>query len=385
MPIKRSMRALPVLGVCFMPLALHAQAQDTTMWEFDTWAGDMVVEVVARGLPAPMAIAFLPDGRLLVAERRTGTLLLVDPTSGTHAPVRGLEHVDTAGDGGTLDVEIHPDYERSGWIYLSYSVSSDSGSATALDRFRLDGDRATDRHTLFTARPWAELPEHHGGRIALRDGFVFLSIGDRQRHSDPQDLRAHNGKIIRLHDDGRIPEDNPFRVNTGALPEIWSRGHRNPQGLAFDPATGLLWSHEHGPMGGDEVQRIEPGLNYGWPVVTWGRDYDRTPIGDGRTSGPDFEQPDWYYVPSIAPSGMTFFQGNAVPRWQGSLFLGALAGRHLNRLVLRDGRVQHEERLFADRGWRIREVAQGPDGLLYLGVDGGMILRVRPATSANGS
>jgi aldose sugar dehydrogenase len=362
------------------PSSLQGRQQDTTRWTETTLAGELVVEVVASGIPAPSSIAFLPDGRLLVSERRAGALLLVDPADGAAIRVRGLPVADTVADAGTLDVELHPQYAQNGWIYLSYAVRRDSVATTVLDRFRLAADSVVNRERLFEAQPWIGTGGHHGGRLAFHEGYLFMTAGDREIPRHAQDPSTHPGKILRLHDDGRVPADNPFAGRPGALPEIWSMGHRNPQGLAVEPGTNRLWSHEHGPRGGDELQLIVAGRNYGWPVITWGIDYDGRPIGEGLTTRDGLSQPEYYWVPSIAPSGMVFLTSAVVPRWQGSLFLGALAGRSLHRVVLTDVHVRHDEQLFGERRWRVREVAEGPDGLLYLGVDGGMVLRVRPAT-----
>jgi len=213
--------------------------------------------------------------------------------------------------------------------------------------------------------------------MVLQDGYLYVTMGDRYDLMDSaQYLSNHLGKVLRIHEDGRVPKDNPFTDQKGALPEIWSYGHRNPQGLTVHPETGTLWEHEHGPKGGDEINIIEPGKNYGWPVITHGIDYDDTPIGNGITHQKGMEQPLHYYVPSIAPSGMLFYQGKKYPNWNGNLFIGAMAKTHLNRLVIKDNRVVHEERLLKEFGRRIRSIQQGPAGYLYIGVDGGAIYRL---------
>ncbi|HKG93603.1 MAG TPA: PQQ-dependent sugar dehydrogenase [Gemmatimonadaceae bacterium] len=337
------------------------------------------VEVVATGVAVPWGIAFLPDGRALVTDRPTGRLSLLDLATGALTTVEGVPPVYREHDGGMLDVALHPDFRRNGWVYLSYSVESDSGSATAVDRARIRDARLVDRERLFTARP--AIPnngDHFGGRLVLDRGYLYISVGDRDTRELAQQLSNHYGKVVRLHDDGRVPRDNPFVGRPGALPEIWSYGHRNPQGLARHPETGELWEHEHGPRGGDEVNVVRPGRNYGWPAITYGQEYRGGPVGEGITAKDGMEQPLHYYVPSIAPSGMDFYTGRALPRWRGSLFIGGMAIRHLNRLVVERGAVVREERLLADKGWRIRSVREGPDGFLYIGIDGGAILRLRP-------
>jgi aldose sugar dehydrogenase len=322
-------------------------------------------------------MAFLPDGRLLVSERPTGRLSVADLGTGVTVPVQGVPAVHGKEDGGLLDVVLHPRYRENGWIYFSYAIHTPEGNTTVVDRARLRGTRLVDRQRLFTAQPYIDNSNHFGSRLVLRDGYLYVSLGDRELRDLAQDLGTHHGKIVRLHDDGRVPNDNPFVRRAGARPEIWSYGHRNPQGLAVNPATGELWEHEHGPKGGDEVNVIHPGCNYGWPVITYGREYAGGQVGAGLTEQKGLEQPLYYYVPSIAPSGMEFYTGEAFPKWRGNLFIGAMALRHLNRLVIENGRVVREERLF-DRRWRVRVVRQGPDGLLYIGVDDGRILRLRP-------
>jgi glucose/arabinose dehydrogenase len=303
----------------------------------------------------------------------------VNLRSGALTRVDGVPPVHGALDGGLLDVALHPDFARNRWVYLAYSTHTHDGTATAVDRAHLVGHRLVDGRRLFTAKPSVDNSEHFGGRIVVSGGYLFVSVGERNQRQRAQDLKDDNGKIIRLKDDGSLPADNPFASRDSALPEIWSYGHRNPQGLAINPADGSLWEHEHGPKGGDEVNIIRPGLNYGWPVITYGREYSGEPVGEGITRKEGMEQPVYYYVPSIAPSGMTFYTGAAFPGWRGDLFIGAMALRHLNRLVIRDGKVVREERILGDRGWRVRVVKEGPDGSLYIGVDAGLLLRLGPA------
>lgn len=336
------------------------------------------VEVVADGLDVPWGMAFLSDGRALVTER-PGRLSIVDLSSGELVRVDGVPRVFASGQGGLLDIVLHPDYASNGWIYFSYSAPMRGGATTVVDRARLEGSRLVERQRVFAAQPVSRASSHFGGRLVLHNGHLFVTVGDRTDRHRAQLLDTHKGKVLRLHDDGRVPDDNPFVDRRGALPEIWSYGHRNPQGLTLHPETGDLWEHEHGARGGDEVNRIQPGRNYGWPVITYGQEYRGGPVGDGITQKEGMEQPVHYYVPSIAPSGMVFYSGDKFPEWRGNLFIGALALRHLNRLVLQKGRVIREERLLQDRNWRVRFVRQGPDGFLYIGVDRGMIVRLRPA------
>jgi glucose/arabinose dehydrogenase len=344
------------------------------------------VEVVARDLTLPTALAFLPDGRALLAERMAGRLSFLDAATGKRSPVHGLPPMHLGADreeeGGLFDVRVHPRYDRNGWIYISYSEATTDGNTTVVDRFRLAGNTLTGRERLFTARPHVRNSIHFGGRMALVDGHLFVTVGERNEPERAQDLGQHHGKIVRLHDDGRVPKNNPFARRSGALPEIWSWGHRNPQGLARNPVDGRLWAHEHGPRGGDEVNIVRPRANYGWPIITYGREYTGEPVGAGLTERDGLEQPVYYWLPSIAPSGMVFYRGRAFARWRGSLLVGAMARGHLNRLVVRDGRVLHEERLPAGKRWRVRLVSEGPDGSVYLGTDAGYLLRLTPVQTA---
>lgn len=338
------------------------------------------IEKVAEGLGIPFGFAFLPDGRALLTERPQGRMSLVDIQRKQVIPLEQTPDVFGKGGGGMLDVIVHPDFNNNGWIYFSYSVQRDTGNTTVVDRARLEGTRLADRKRLFTALPHYDEEDHFGGRLVLRDGYLFIAVGDRLwfNRNRAQDLTTHNGKIIRLFEDGRIPEDNPFVDEPGAKPEIWCYGHRNIQGLTLHPQTGELWEHEHGPRGGDEINLIEAGKNYGWPVITYGIEYSGEIVGDGLTRKKGMEQPVYYYNPSIAPSGMTFYNGEAFPDWRNSLFIGSLALTHINRVVIEGHRVLHEERLLDDLNWRIRFVRQGPDGLIYFGIDHGYLLRLRP-------
>jgi aldose sugar dehydrogenase len=334
------------------------------------------------GLENPWSIAFLPDGRMLVTER-AGRLRLVsqdfklDPT-----PIEGLPEVIANGQGGLFDVVLHPQHAQNGWIYWAYNAPGAGGWGTALARGKLQGQRMTEVQVLFSMQPKTRSAHHFGGRIVFdAAGMVYLTLGDRGDKDRAQKLNDHAGSVIRLHDDGRVPNDNPFVKRAGALPEKWTLGHRNMQGAAINPQTGELWTHEHGPQGGDEVNVIRPGLNYGWPVVTYGVNYGLgTKIGEGQ-SKPGMVQPLQVWVPSIAPSGMAFVSGTQFPQWQGSMLVGALRGQMMVRLTLEGDKVLSEERLFQGRPGRIRDVRMGPDGLVYLLTDDpqGALLRLEPA------
>jgi glucose/arabinose dehydrogenase len=373
---------------CVALTKLHAQSQpsaDTVgaSWEYDSQLGRYRVEVVATGVRVPFGMAFLPDSRALVTDR-PGTLWLLDIRTGAMTRVAGVPPVSDSVDGGLLDIEVHPDYARNGWLYFSYAEKTDTGKATVVERARLRDARLVDRQRLFAAYPAVAGDYHFGSRLALKDGYLFITLGEREISALAQELWTDLGKIVRLYDDGRIPNDNPFVGRAGARPEIWSYGHRNPHGLAFHPQTGELWESEHGPLGGDEINVIERGLNYGWPTVTFGREYDGGPVGDGLTQAPGMEPPVFHYATSAALSGIAFYTGSAFPQWRNNLFVGAMTPRFLARLVVENGRVEREEKLLLEKKWRVRVVQTGPDGFLYLGVQrasdgtGGVIARIRP-------
>ena len=337
--------------------------------------------MVADGLDTPWGLAFLPDGRMIVTER-PGRLRFITPGQPPGEAVTGLPRVWAQQDGGLMDVALHPDFAKNGWIYLSYADPGlkKGASMTAIVRGRVRGSNWVDQETLYKAPPelyWDD-NTHFGSRFLFdREGHLFYSIGDRGHQDDAQDLSLPNGKIHRIHDDGRIPKDNPFVGRAGALPSIWTYGNRNPQGLAWHPVTGELWSSEHGPRGGDELNRIEPGRNYGWPVITYGMNYDGTPITD-KTAQEGMEQPVMQWTPSIAVCAIQFYTGGRFPGWKNDLFVTALAHQELRRLVIEGNKVVHQEVLFKDLG-RVRDVVNGPDGTLYVVLnDPGRIVRMVP-------
>ena len=340
---------------------------------------ELKVETVTDRITIPFGMDFLPDGRLLVTDRAIGNMVVVNTETGEKELLQGVPKVVGKGDGGLLDILVHPDYKKNGWIYFSYSEGDTTSNTMVVDRAKLDGSKLVQRERLFAALPYFKKPLHHGSRLVLKDGYLFIAMGEKTDLKDSaQTLNNHLGKVLRIYEDGQVPKDNPYVDTPNAKPEVWSYGHRNPNGLALNPATGDLWEHEHGPMGGDEVNIIQPTLNYGWPVITYGLNYDSTQIGDGITEKEGMEQPVYYYKPSIAPSGMQFYSSDVIPVWKGNLFIGALALQHLNRLVIENNKVIKEERLLKDKNWRVRSVKQGPDGYLYIGVDGGKILRIMP-------
>jgi len=346
--------------------------------------GPIVAERVLTGLSEPVAIEFLPGGKALILQRNRGLMSLVDFAGGEKLDIEGMPDMLVLDAAGAHDIELHPQYAENGWIYVAYSEGEEHRSTAVVDRVRLRGHHVVARERIFSADAYSEGLYHFAARIAFADGYLFLALGDREHPPMAQDNTNHAGTIVRLHDDGRVPTDNPF-VGAAApegtkppRPEIWSYGHRDPQGLYRHPQTGALWSHEHGPRGGDELNLVKKGANYGWPVVSYGFQYDGGPIGMGIPAQEGMEVPAWVFVPSIAPSDMVIYQGQAFPAWQGSFLIGSMVQTHLNRLVLRDGEVVAEERLAQRILGRIRAVAVDQAGLVYLGSDNGEIWRLRP-------
>ncbi len=339
------------------------------------------VVTLLTALENPWSVAFLPDGRMLVTER-AGRLRLVGQDFRLDLkPIAGLPDVVSQGQGGLFDVVLHPEYAQNGWIYWAYNAPGAGGWGTALARGKLQGSRMTEVQVLFSMQPKTRSNQHFGGRIVFdKAGMLYLTLGDRGDKDRAQKLDDHAGSVIRLHDDGRVPADNPYAKRTGALPEKWTLGNRNMQGAALHPKTGELWTHEHGPQGGDEVNVMRSGLNYGWPVITYGVNYGfGTRIGEGQTK-PGMVQPLHLWAPSIAPSGMAFVSGSKFPQWTGDLLIGALRDQMLVRLVLDGEKVVREERLLKGLVGRIRDVRMGPDGLVYLLTDDaeGALLRLEP-------
>ncbi len=382
-----SRRARPLFGpplilmLALVPSSGCAQSTPTTLSAEDL--SYRVVSVV-EGLEHPWSLAFLPGGDLLITER-PGRLRVVrdgvlDPT-----PVSGVPEVWARGQGGLLDVALHPEFASNRWVYLSFAKPESGGAATtAVVRGRFDGSALTEVEEIFEADASNTNGVHFGSRLAFDGaGHLFISVGERGESAEAQNPLNHQGTIVRLYDDGRVPDDNPFVGRPGFRPEIWAYGVRSPQGLAFRPGTGELWESEHGPRGGDELNRILPGRNYGWPVITYGVNYDGTPVGEGLTEAPGMEQPVHYWVPSIATSGLAFYDGDAFPAWRGSAFVGGLAGTHLARVGLTRPTVPETEQLLRALGQRIRDVRQGPDGLLYVLVDSGQapLWRLEPVTA----
>lgn len=344
------------------------------------WGQGFKPQTVVSGLEHPWAMAFLPDGRILVTER-PGRLRLIEDGRLHPDPIQGLPEIRPVGQGGLLDIILHPDYQDNGWLYFAYAAPGPGGVGTEVARARLDGMRLKDLEVLFSMEPKTRAGRHFGSRLVIdQDNYLYFGIGDRGERPRAQQLDDHAGSMIRLHDDGRVPAHNPFVDREDARPEIFSYGHRNPQGLTLHPETGQVWEHEHGPQGGDELNIIKKGVNYGWPVITYGVNYViGTKIGEG-THKAGMEQPLYYWDPSIAPSGMDFYTGDKFPQWRGNLFIGALKFQLLVRLELDGTRVTREERLLEGELGRIRDVETGPDGYLYLltDEDDGRLVRLIP-------
>jgi len=358
------------LAAVVVSLALPCAAQAEA---FKSSAGNIKVETVAGGLVHPWALAFLPDGRMRI----------VTPDGKLSAPLGGVPKVFAVSQGGLLDVVLDRAFADNKTIYFCFAEPFDGGGRTALARATLGDGKLDDVKVIYQQKGPASSGNHFGCRIAQSaDNNLFLTQGEHFTDRDEaQKLTSDLGKIVRIAPDGSVPKDNPFVGRNDALPEIWSYGHRNMQGAAIHPQTGKLWEHEHGAKGGDEVNIPQAGKNYGWPVISFGVNYDGTPVGSGKSAMPGMEQPIKYWVPSIAPSGMAFYTGDLFPNWKGSLFVGALAGQMLVRLSLEGEKVTGEERLLQGLRERIRDVRMGPDGALYLVTDNsaGRVLKVAPA------
>jgi aldose sugar dehydrogenase len=378
----------PAAGSVLFALALTAsvctRAATQTPATFVSEKHSFRVVTVAEGLDHPWGLAFLPNGDMLVTER-PGRLRSIRNGTLEPEPIAGVPEVWARGQGGLLDVALHPAFATNRLVYLSFARPSAAGAGTAVVRGRLEGGNLTDVREIFVSNTVSGGGNHFGSRLAFdRQGLLYVTAGDRG-HSpnaadhNAQNLGKHAGSVLRLHDDGRVPADNPFAQRSDAQPEIFSYGHRNPQALAFHPETGQLWATEHGARGGDELNLIQAGRNYGWPIITHGINYNRQPIGIGKERA-GLEQPIVYWVPSIATSGMAFYTGDRFPGWKGDLFVGGLAGMQLERITLRGTQVLHRETLLGDYRRRIRDVRNGPDGYIYLLIDdsNGQVVRLEP-------
>ena len=364
--------AMLLLGACYNE---HAKDMAVTTQTQPVAAS---VEAVITGLKHPWSVAFLPEGEMLITER-AGRLRRVIDEELDPQPISGLPAIAAGGQGGLLDIALHPDFLHNRLVYLSYaSACNDGGRTTVVGRGEYRDGKLHGFAPIFVPLACSNTGQHFAGRMLFdRAGYLYLSIGDRGERERAQNGRDHAGTVLRLHDDGRIPEDNPFVGNPDFEDAIWSYGHRNPQGMALHPDGKQIWLHEHGPRGGDEINQVLPGKNYGWPLVTYGREYYGPTIGTTEMEG--IEMPLKQWTPSIAPSGMAFYQGVVFPQWQGDLFVGALAGQHLARVRFDGLQEVEEEKLLEDMA-RIRDVRVGPDGFLYLLTDApdGALLRLKP-------
>ncbi len=373
-----------VAAVLLSGMPAPSSAQTRTV---NTEKGPVLLSVVARGLAQPWGMDVFPNGAIVLTEK-PGRLRILDQEGNLSAPLGGVPPVADVGQGGLLDVTVDPAFASNRLIWLAYSEpASDGTNSTAVARARLSADGTTLEEVTVVFRQLPRYPGrlHFGARVAFAgDGTLFVTLGERFRdpwREQAQDLCSHLGKVVRLQPDGTAPGDNPFIGRDDALPELWSYGHRNVQGAAIHPETGKLWISEHGPRGGDELNVLEPGGNYGWPLVSHGVEYSGQPVGRGRRSAPGLEDPVSTWTPAIAPGGIAFYRSGAFPGWQGNLLVSGLGARAILRLELEGEAVVHEERLIADEGRRIRDVAVGPDGVIYALTDDeqdGSVLRLTP-------
>lgn len=366
--------------ILFSGLGYHAQAEESVM--HSSKAYKIKATVVARGLENPWALAFLPDGDMLVTER-PGRLRLISNGTLQPEPIAGTPDVVARGQGGLLDVVAHPNFAENKLVYLTYSGRGEGGAGTEVARAVLNGAKLQKQEVIFKVDPKTGGANHYGSRMLFHpDGTLYVTFGDRYTFmKEAQNTTNHLGTIIRITEDGKVPPDNPFVGKEGAKPEIYSYGHRNVQGLALRTATGQLLAHEHGPRGGDELNVLKPGANYGWPAITHGVDYSGAIISD-KTEAPGMEQPVVFWVPSIAPSGMVVYSGDKFPKWKDNVFVGALAGQHLRRLQFKGDKVVEQEVLLSGLAERVRDVRQGLDGNLYIVTDDpvdGKVIRLEPA------
>lgn len=381
------MKLLPgIIAAAFAIGMFSCSDKETKEVEKSTSSGTLVssekqtfqVDTISKALTNPWGMAFLPDGRILVTERIKGEILIVKDGKLLDEKIEGVPAVFAQGQGGLLDIILHPDYATNGWIYISYAKPGEGGGGTTIARTKLEGNKLTGLEELFSAQPFTDAGVHFGGRIVFDGkGHMFVSSGERGTKENAQNLGNHLGKVLRLTDDGKVPADNPFVNDKNAKPEIWSYGHRNPQGLVYDNATGILYDVEHGPKGGDELNRAEKGKNYGWPVITYGINYDGTPITEIQQKE-GMEQPLRYWVPSIAPSGMVMVTSDLFPNWKNNFLVGALAHTHVARVEMNDGKYVKEEKLL-DKIGRVRAVSQSPDGFIYVATENpGLLVKLSP-------
>lgn len=374
--VDRMHKILTVILYLYLSVPVTAAIATTIKSE----AMSIRLEQVTDGLGIPWGMTFLSENQLLVTERE-GSVRRIDIDNGRVSQLNNIPEVLADGQGGLLDIALSPDYKKDGWIYFTYVKDVDGEGATVLARAKLTAESFSDWQELLVTKSTTDTTHHYGSRITFDDsGHVYFAVGDRGVRDNAQDLANHAGAIMRLNLDGTIPADNPFSKNRQLLPEVWSFGHRNPQGMAYDVKHQRLWSIEHGPRGGDEINLIQAGANYGWPIISYGKEYwGPVAVGEG-THRKGMEQPVKVYIPSIAPGSLLLYTGDALPGWKGNLFSGALKLQHINRIVLSEqGEPVKEERLLEDLAERIRALAQSPQGWLYFSTDSGKIYRLRPA------
>ena len=367
-----------IITFCFFVVMSNFSCAQKSENEVNTpKVSTFTAELVVDGLEIPWGMVFLPDGSLLITEKSGELIRFKD---GQKTIIENGPTVYQRGQGGLLDIELHPDYANTGWIYISYSSEEgdEKGGNTAIIRAKLNGNTLTDSELLYKGTPNTTKGQHFGSRLEFDDeGYLYFSIGDRgNRDENPQDITRDGGKIYRIMDDGTIPSDNPFVGQQGAKTAAYTYGNRNPQGMAKNPETGAIWINEHGPRGGDEINVVQKGFNYGWPVITYGINYSGTPITE-ITAKEGMEQPLHYWVPSIGPSGMAFVTSEKYPSWKGSVLVGSLAFQYLERLELDGTKVTYREKLMEDIG-RVRNILQGPDGYIYVAVEGKGIYKLVP-------
>ena len=379
MGLGKIIRGMSLPVVCFLfsacvnqtsdtaPVAVRETGNETVSTDSVMWAKTLV-----GGLHQPWGMDFLPDGNILLTEK-AGALKRITKNSYTVQDVAGLPDIADAGQGGLMDILVHPDFATNGQLYLSYTVEEGGLYSTRVMRAELANNRLVDKQILFTAQPFFEERRHFGSRLLLNGGYLYITVGDRGNRDLAQSLQTHNGKVMRLLQDGTVPEDNPFVDSKGAQPEIWTYGHRNLQGIALHPLSGAIWVSEHGPQGGDEINELQRAANYGWPLVTYGEEYGGGKIGLGTTLAGTV-QPLTYYVPSIGSAGMDFYVGDKYPSWQDSLLVSGLRSSQISRVILTDDGVEKKTNL--QMKMRVRDIQVGPDGFVYALADGSRLVRL---------
>lgn len=371
---------MSTIGMSCTPEEDEASPDSLSELQFSTETQKMTIKVdtLFREFQNPWGMTWLDGGRMLVTERK-GEILIFKDDKYTGQKIQGLPAVYANGQAGLLDIAAHPNYAQNGWIYISYAKPVPGGGATTIAWFKLNGNSVVEFQDLIVTTPAWNGGTHYGSRIVFdNQNFLFFTNGERGSQNNAQDLKNSHGKIHRIHDDGRIPSDNPFINTTNAIPSIWTYGNRNPQGMIYDKSANRIWSVEHGPMGGDELNLIEKGKNYGWPVITYGKNYNGTPI-TSITEKEGMEQPVKYWTPSIATCGMTLVTSDKYPAWKGNILVAALAGTHIARVEMNGTKATGEEKLLPGIG-RVRQVSQSPDGYFYAITEGtGLLVKLLPA------